>query len=61
MDTCFVIQPFDNGRFDKRYIDTFNPAIEAAGLEAYRVDYDPSVLVPIESIENLISNKAPQI
>ena len=48
---CFVIQPFDGGAFDKRYRDTFVPAIADAGLEAYRVDNDPSVSVPIEDIE----------
>jgi len=52
MATCFVIQPFDSGKFDKRFRDIYKPAIEAAGLEAYRVDQDPGVLVPIESIEN---------
>ncbi len=50
MPTCFVIQPFD-AKFDKRYMDVFKPAIEAAGLDAYRVDADPSVQVPIEAIE----------
>ena len=30
---------------------TEEPAIKAAGLEAYRVDKDPGVSVPIESIE----------
>lgn len=48
---CFVIQPFDKGRFDKRYEDTFRPAIIAAGLEPYRVDEDPASVVPIEDIE----------
>jgi hypothetical protein len=51
MVTCFVIQPFDAGKFDGRYKDTFKPAIEAAGFEAYRVDKDPSVSIPIEQIE----------
>jgi len=51
MTTCFVIQPFDSGKYDKRFQDIYKPAIEAAGLEAYRVDYDPSVLIPIDSIE----------
>ena len=49
--TCFVIQPFDKGKFDKRYVDVFKPAIDAADLSPYRVDADPSVTVPIESIE----------
>lgn len=51
MGRCFVIQPFDGGVFDKRYEDTFHPAIVSAGLEAYRVDHDPAVLVPIVDIE----------
>ena len=51
MATCFVIQPFDSGKFDKRFEDIYKPAIEAAGLVAYRVDKDPEVSVPIESIE----------
>jgi len=49
--TCFVIQPFDKGKFDKRFEDVFAPAIEAAGLCPYRTDTDPGVVVPIESIE----------
>lgn len=51
MATCFVIQPFDSGKFDKRFTDIYKPSIEAAGLDAYRVDHDPGVLVPIEAIE----------
>lgn len=51
MATCFVIQPFDSGKFDKRFADIYKPAIEAAGLEAYRVDKDPTVLIPIDAIE----------
>lgn len=51
MPTCFVIQPFDGGPFDKRYEDTLRPAIVAAGLEPYRVDRDDSSVIPIEDIE----------
>jgi hypothetical protein len=51
MPTCFVIQPFDGGKFDKRFRDVFVPAVKAAGLEPYRVDNDPSVSVPIDGIE----------
>ena len=51
MGKCFVIQPFDKGRYDKRYEDVFAPAIRDAGLEPYRVDRDPSVSIPIEDIE----------
>jgi len=58
MPTCFVIQPFDSGRFDKRFDDVYFPAIKAAGLEPYRVDRDPAVEVPITSIEEGIRNAA---
>ena len=58
MSTCFVIQPFDNATYDKRYKDVFEPAISAAGLEAYRVDRDPSVSIPIEDIESGIRRAA---
>jgi hypothetical protein len=51
MSMCFVIQPFDQGKFDKRFDDTFRPAIIAAGLEPYRVDQDPATVIPIEDIE----------
>jgi len=50
------MQPFDGGMFDKRYEAVFAPAITAAGLEAYRVDRDPAVSVPIQDIENGIRN-----
>ena len=55
MSRCFVIQPFDKGKYDQRYYDHLKPAIEKAGLEAYRVDEDHSVTVPIEAIEKEIS------
>ena len=51
MAKCFVIQPFDRDKFDRRYEETFKPAIEAARYEPYRVDKDPSVEIPIEQIE----------
>lgn len=56
MGTCFVMQPFDKGVFDKRYEDIFLPAITAAGLEPYRVDRDPSVSIPIDEIQSGIKN-----
>lgn len=52
MSSCFIIQPFDNGTFDFRYEDVFKPAIEAAGLEPYRVDADPGANIPIDQIES---------
>lgn len=51
MATCFIIQPFDGGPFDKRYEDILAPAVSAAALEPYRVDRDPSVSIPIDEIE----------
>ena len=53
MGRCFVIQPFDRG-FNKRYDDVYEPAIHEALLEPYRVDRDPSVVIPIEQIESEI-------
>jgi hypothetical protein len=58
MATCFVIQPFDRGPFDKRYADVHKPAIEAAGLVPYRVDQDPNASIPIDTIEQEIRNAA---
>jgi len=58
MATCFVIQPFDGGKYDARYEDIFVPAIKGAGLEPYRTDLDPSVSVPIEAVENGIRDSA---
>lgn len=56
MGTCFIMQPFDKGVYDKRYEDIFIPAIEAAGLEPYRVDRDPGVSIPIDEIQAGIKN-----
>lgn len=55
---CFMIQPFDGGKFDKRFDDVFAPAVAAAGLEAYRVDRDSGVAVPIDNIERGIHEAA---
>jgi hypothetical protein len=52
MPSCFVIQPFDKAAFDKRFDDVLAPAIQAAGLEPYRVDRDPAASIPIEQIES---------
>lgn len=53
---CFVIQPFDNSVFDRRFEEVFDPAIKEAGLQPYRVDRDPSASIPIEAIERGIRN-----
>lgn len=55
MDKCFVIQRFDSGgEYDKRYDEIFLPAIQKAGLDPYRVDRDPSSVIPIEDIVSKI-------
>ena len=56
MKNCFVIQPFDGGKFDKRFKDVYKPALVNAGITPYRVDQDPGVLVPVETIEDRIEN-----
>jgi hypothetical protein len=53
-----MIQPFDGGPFDKRFEDVIAPAIRAAGLDPYRVDQDPGVVVPIDQIEEGIRSAA---
>jgi hypothetical protein len=52
MPKCFVIQPFDSGKYDKLFEGVYSPAIVATGLEPYRVDRDSGVDVPIDAIEN---------
>ncbi|MEY3499230.1 MAG: hypothetical protein RL308_899 [Bacteroidota bacterium] len=58
MEKCFVIQPFDNDKFDKRFVDIFEPAIIKADFDAYRIDKDLSVRIPIDDIEKGISESA---
>lgn len=55
MPTCFVIQPFDSDKFDKRFDSIFEPACKAAGMDAYRVDRDNSATILIQAIEDNIS------
>ena len=57
MPTCFVIQPFDSEN-NRRYEEIYKPALTDVGLEPYRVDQDPAVQVPIESIEKRIRDSA---
>ena len=58
MPVCFVIQPFDGGRFDKLYDGVYSPVIESVGLEPYRVDRDPNAEVLIDAIEDGIRGAA---
>jgi hypothetical protein len=48
-----VIQPF-NDTYNKRFDSLYKPAIEAAGMTAYRVDQDSSAVVLVEAIEKNI-------
>jgi len=54
MDKCFVIQPFDKGKYDSRYEDIFKQNIIDCGLIPYRVDKDPGASILIEDIEKNI-------
>jgi|SRR5690625_4865894 len=58
MKICFVIQPFDNDKFDKRYIDVFKPAIEKAGYDPYRIDEDLTARILIDKIEKGITESS---
>jgi len=58
MEKCFVIQPFDKDKFDKRFVDIFEPAIRKADFEPYRIDQDLSVRILIDDIEKGISESA---
>ncbi len=53
---CFVIQPFDQDTYDKRYEDIYSQAILDAGLEPYRIDEDLSIDIPIAEIHTQIKN-----
>ena len=57
MPICFVIQPFTD-TYNKRYDDLYKPAIEAAGMTAYRVDQDSSATVLVEAIEKNVKRAA---
>ncbi len=54
MEKCFVIQPFDNDKFDKRFKDVFEPAIQKANLEPYRVDRDMSVKILLMRLKKVL-------
>lgn len=51
MKTCFVIQRFDGGTYDKRYRETFAPAIERAGAKPIRADEVLGTRPVVEKIE----------
>lgn len=51
---CFVIQPYDKGKYDKRYRENIEPAVRRCQLDCYRVDEEPSVEIPFNQIEEKI-------
>ena len=55
---CCVFQPFDGGDFDKRFDDVLAPAVEAAGMEPYRVNRDLGSTIPVETLHKEIRSAA---
>lgn len=51
LKTCFVIQRFDGAVYDKRYRETFAPAIERAGAKPVRADEVLGTRPVVEKIE----------
>ncbi|HJW03919.1 MAG TPA: hypothetical protein VJ548_11590 [Azospira sp.] len=52
--TCFVIQSFDGGKYDRRYRETIRPALERAGADPQRADEILGLNPVIEKIESAI-------
>ena len=55
---CFVAQCFDNGVYDRRYRETFAPAIQDAGATPVRADDKLGTIPIIESIETSLRRSA---
>lgn len=51
MKTCFVIQRFDGDIYDRRYRETFAPAIQKAGAKPVRADEVLGTKPVVEKIE----------
>lgn len=56
--TCFVIQAFDGGKYDRRYVETVKPALEKAGVEPQRADEILGLNPVIDKIETAIESAA---
>lgn len=52
--TCFVIQAFDGGRYDRRYSETIKPALIKAEVEPQRADEILGLNPIVEKIETAI-------
>ncbi|MBN1525377.1 MAG: hypothetical protein JW904_12890 [Spirochaetales bacterium] len=55
---CFVIQHFDNGPYDRRYIETIKPALLKANVDPQRADDILGLNPIIEKIESNIRSAA---
>lgn len=55
---CFVAQCFDNGVYDRRYRETFAPAIQDAGATPVRADEKLGTIPIIETIEKSLRRSA---
>lgn len=55
---CFVIQAFDGGKFDRRYLETIRPALIKAEVEPQRADEILGLNPVIEKIEKAIEAAA---
>jgi len=56
--TCFVIQAFDGGKYDRRYHETVRPALAKAEVEPLRADEILGLNPVIEKIERAIESAA---
>jgi len=54
--TCFVIQLFDNGKYDRRYFETIKPALLKAKVEPQRADEILGLNPVIDKIETAIES-----
>ena len=54
--TCFVIQAFDGGTYDRRYKETIRPALIKAEVEPQRADEILGLNPVIEKIETAIES-----
>lgn len=51
---CCVFQPFDEEAHDNLYKDAIAPAIEAAGLEPYRIDRGETAVISVNTLHKEI-------
>ncbi|WP_323813165.1 hypothetical protein [Cellvibrio sp. NN19] len=54
--TCFVIQSFDGGKYDRRYSETIKPALIKAEVEPQRADEILGLSPVVEKIETAIES-----